>query len=89
MIVGLSTLSLAVVAIWPYRPDGREWCAIGVLVSSMVLVSAVPVVLWMQYIISYETGKSISIGLAAVIAIGLFVWLKYQRRSDEAAIARN
>ncbi len=89
VIVGLSTLSLAAVAIWPYRPDGREWCAIGVLVSSMILVSAVPVVLWMQYIISYETAKSISIGLAAVIAIGLFVWLKNQRRSDEAAIARN
>ena len=77
---------LLIVAIFPYRPEGREWRDAGLSVGSMILVSVPPVVLWMQYIIGYETAKWVSIGLVAVIAIGLFIRLKYLRRSETAAI---
>ena len=80
LIVGLPILLLVTVAIVPYHPEGREWLDVGIAVSSMIIVSVVPVALWMQYTISYETAKWASIGLVAVIAIGLFIRLKYLQR---------
>ena len=80
LIVALPTLLLVAVAIFPYHPKGREWLDVSVSAAFMTVVSVVPVVLWLQYIIGYETAKWVSIGLVAVIAIGLFIRLKRRRR---------
>ena len=80
LLVGLPTLLLAAVAVWPHPPSGWEWRAIGISSAIMLPALTVPVALWMQYILTYQTAKAISIGLAAAIAIALFVWLKWRKR---------
>lgn len=78
--MALPVAFLVAVVINPYLPKGREWFYVGVSAGLMTIVSVVPVVLWLQYIVGYETAKLASFGLVAVLAIGLFIRLKFLRR---------
>ena len=80
LIVALPVAFLVAVVINPYLPKGREWFYVGASAGLMTIVSVVPVVLWLQYIVGYETAKLASFGLVAVLAIGLFIRLKFLRR---------
>lgn len=82
VIPAIPMVTLLAVTIFPYFPIGRVWRDIGVLVTSMIIVSALPVLLWLLYIISYDIAKLISVGLFGLLAIILAMRLRNLRENE-------
>ena len=70
-------------AVWRYRPRGPDRPAAMVALGAMFAAAALLTALWLQYAITYETARTLSLALAGAAAIVLWGWLKWRRSTPE------
>lgn len=76
-----AALFLVVVAVRPYLPMGGDWQkAVTAALIAMVLALIGPVLLWLLYALTMEEAKAVSIGLAGMVALVLFGYLKRRQQ---------
>lgn len=76
-------VAMTAFAVWRYRPRGPDWPAASVALGAMFAVAVLLTALWLQYAITYETARTLSLALAGAAAIVLWGWLKWRRSAPE------